>query len=73
MTHELSLWVKKILILLAIIAGLYVLWSISNILLVLMIAGFMTMVVNPLITLGEARKIPSWLTLIGVYIIMFLL
>jgi predicted PurR-regulated permease PerM len=73
MTHELSLWVKKILILLSIIAGLYTLWTISAILLVLIIAGFVTMVMNPLIDIGEKYKVPSWLTLIGVYIVVFLL
>ena len=51
MTHELSLWVKKILILLVIIAGIYTLWTISSIILVLVIAGFVTMVMNPLIEL----------------------
>ncbi|MFZ2256079.1 MAG: AI-2E family transporter [Patescibacteria group bacterium] len=73
MTQELSLWTKKILILLSIAAGLYILWMLSSIILLVMIAGFVTIVMNPLINLGERRNIPSWITLIGVYIIVFLL
>jgi predicted PurR-regulated permease PerM len=73
MTAELQLWIKKILIVLAIAAGLYILWMLSSIITLILVAGFLTIVLNPLIDLGERHKIPSWLTLIGVYIIVFLL
>lgn len=73
MTQELSLWTKKIMILLAIVAGLYILWMLSTILLVVLIAGFLTIVMNPLIDIWLRHHVPSWVTLIGVYIIMFLL
>jgi predicted PurR-regulated permease PerM len=73
MTAELQLWIKKILIVLAIAAGLYVLWLLSSIITLVLIAGFLTIVMNPLIDLGERYRVPSWLTLIGVYIIVFLL
>jgi predicted PurR-regulated permease PerM len=73
MTAELQLWIKKILIVLAIAAGLYVLWMLSSIITLILVAGFLTIVLNPLIDLGERHKIPSWLTLIGVYILIFLI
>jgi predicted PurR-regulated permease PerM len=73
MTQELTFWIKKILILLAFVAGLYVLWMLSSIILLVLIAGFVTIVMNPLINLWEKHKIPSWATLIGVYIVVFLL
>jgi len=64
MTQELSLWIKKILILLAITAGLYILWMLSSIIVILLISAFITIVLNPLIEKGEKYRIPSWVTLI---------
>jgi predicted PurR-regulated permease PerM len=41
--------------------------------LVIVIAGFMTILINPLAERGERHKIPAWLTVIGVYIVIFFL
>lgn len=73
MTQELSLWIKKILILLVISIGIYLLWTLSSIVLILLISAFITTVLNPLIEKWEKRKIPSWLTLICVYILVIIL
>ena len=64
MASELVLWTKKILILLAIAAGLYILWMLSSIITLVLVAGFLTIVMNPLIDLGERYRVPSWLTLV---------
>jgi len=73
MTQELSLWIKKILILLAITAGLYILWMLSSIIVILLISAFITIVLNPLIEKGEKYRIPSWVTLIWVYLLVIVL
>ncbi len=64
MASELVLWTKKILIILVVAAGLYILWMLSSIITLILIAGFLTIVMNPLIDLGERHGAPSWLTLI---------
>lgn len=73
MTHELTLWIKKILILLVIGASLYILWMLSSVVVIILISAFITIVLNPLINIGERHRIPSWLTLIWVYILVIVL
>lgn len=72
MSVELKLWIKKILIVLAFVVILYAAWLIRSTLTVLLIAGFLTIVVNPLISLWERHKIHAGFTLIIVYIVVFL-
>ncbi len=73
MQNELILWSKKILIALLVGAVLYLLYTIRSLILVIVISGFITIVINPLVDRGEARHIPWWMTVIWVYIIIFLL
>lgn len=39
----------------------------------LIIAGFLTILINPLADYGEKHRIPAGVTVIGVYIVIFLL
>lgn len=73
MHTELTLWTRKILILLLIWALIFVLYTLSSLVLVLVIAGFITILVNPLIEKWESHGIPAWISLLGVYIIIFIL
>lgn len=73
MTHELSLWIKKLVILIALGVLLYLLYRIGSIVFVILISGFLTIILNPIISLGEKHKIPAWISLIGVYIIIIIL
>lgn len=73
MSQDLSLWVKKILVLLLILGGLYVLYTTATILLILVISAFVTILLNPLVERGEKHHIPSWITVTLVYIAIFLL
>jgi predicted PurR-regulated permease PerM len=73
MTQDISLWIKKILVLFLITGLLYVLYTISDTLIIVLIAGFITILVNPLVNLGERHHVPSWLTLMWVYIGFFVL
>jgi len=73
MQNELLLWVKKIWILLLISGILYISYLLSDVIINLLIAGFITILVNPLANLWEKYKIPAWLTVLWVYIVILLL
>lgn len=73
MHNELSLWIKKILLLLLLSAWVWILYILSSTILLLVIAGFITILINPLADKWEQHGIPSWVTVIGVYITIFLL
>ncbi len=73
MTHDLSVWVKKVLLLLLILTLLYLLYSITSILVIILIAGFITVIVNPLIDKWERYHIPVWVMITLVYISVFFL
>ncbi len=73
MQNELILWSKKILIALVIGAIIYILYTIKSLILVIVISGFITIVINPLVDRGEQHRIPGWVTVLWVYIIIFLL
>jgi predicted PurR-regulated permease PerM len=72
-SSEISLWIKKILILIAILGWGYILYTLQNLLFILMISGFFTILINPLVDILERYHIPSWLTVIGVYIVVIIL
>ena len=48
MTQELTIWIKKIFIALLIALGLYILYILRSLVLTLVIAGFLTVLINPL-------------------------
>jgi predicted PurR-regulated permease PerM len=73
MQNELALFIKKMLVIFLFIALWYALYSVSSILLIILISGFITMLINPLAEKGEKYHIPAWVTVIWVYIIIFLL
>lgn len=73
MQNELLIWVKKIWILLVVGAILYLSYLLSDVIVNLLIAGFITILVNPLANLWEKHKVPAWLTVLWVYIVILLL
>ena len=73
MNTELRTWIQKILILLAVLVILYVLYTLSSLVLIIVIAGFITILINPLAEKGEHYNIPAWMSVIGVYIVIFFL
>ncbi len=74
MQQDLSLWMKKILILLFILAGIYILYTLSSLVVMLIISGFLTILMSPLVDHGERRyNIHSWITVITIYVVIFLL
>ncbi len=73
MNAEIITWIKKIFILLFIIGILYILYTLSSLVLIIVIAGFITILINPLAEKGERYNIPAWMSVIGVYIVIFFL
>ncbi len=73
MSNELTLWIKKILIIVGILIIGYLLYTIASLLLIVLIAGFITILVTPLVNLMERKWIHASLTIIWVYLIVLLL
>lgn len=49
------------------------LYEIRSIVFLILISGFLTIITHPLISFGERYKVPAWLSIIGVFIVVFLL
>lgn len=73
MNSELSLWIKKICITIIIGIFCFIAYSIRDIFFIIIISGFLTIIINPLISLWERHKISIWITLILLLIIILLL
>ncbi len=73
MNTELWLWTKKIIIAIWIASILYILFILKWLVIILLIAGFITLITNPLVVKGEHYRIPAWLTIIGVYVVIIIL
>jgi predicted PurR-regulated permease PerM len=73
MNTELTTWIKKILILIWITSLLYLLFILKELVIILLISGFITLIINPLVVRWERYRIPAWLTVIGVYIVIIIL
>lgn len=73
MSHEIKLWIKKLIatgLFLLIIYGMYVT---SSIIILLLSAGFISLLIIPLVDKWKKYKIPEWLTIAVVYFIIILL
>lgn len=73
MQTELSIWTKKLLIVVWFLALGYTLYLLQWLVIMLAISGFITILINPLVNRGESERIPAWLTVIAVYIVLLLL
>lgn len=73
MSHELSLWVKKICILIGFIVLAYVLYVTRGIVSIILISSFITMLVTPLVDALEKKRIHAGITLVWVYIAIILI
>jgi predicted PurR-regulated permease PerM len=73
MPTELSLWTKKILIIIVLAVLLYILYTLSSLVLVLLVSGFLTILITPLVEKWRHYHIPEWVSIISVYIMIFLL
>jgi predicted PurR-regulated permease PerM len=73
MSNELTLWTKKIIIVLGLAAILYILYHLSSLVLVLLISGFLTVLITPLVEKWKKYHIPEWITILSVYVIIFFL
>jgi predicted PurR-regulated permease PerM len=73
MSSELLLWIKKILILIAIGILGYLLWMIQSFIVILVIAGFITILITPLIDLLEKKHIHASITILGIYMLVLVI
>ncbi len=73
MSTELTIWIKKILILIAILVMGYLLYMIESLILVLVISSFITILITPLIDLMEKRRVHASFTILGVYLIVIII
>lgn len=71
-TSELTIWWKKIFILLILGAALYIAYILSSIIIMIFLAGCITLVTYPLIEKWEQYKIPAWMSITSVYLVVFL-
>ena len=72
MSSELILWIKKIIVILFIGILLYIWYLLQSIILMIFLSGCITIVIHPVIEKGNKYHIPDWLTIIGIYTILFL-
>ena len=73
MDHSITSWIKKVLITLLIGLWVYLIYEIRSIIFLILISGFITIITHPLISLAERYKIPAWVSIIGIFIVVFLL
>lgn len=73
MSLELYEWTKKILILIGISLLAYITYLARDIFFIILVSGFLTIIINPLVDYGERYNIPSWVTTTVIFIIIFLL
>ncbi len=73
MDKELLQWTKKLTI--AILIGIlcYGLYISREIFFILLVSGFLTIIISPLVDIGERYRIPAWVTVIWVFIAIILL
>ena len=73
MANELILWIKKILILVWILIIGYLLYIIKWLLLIILISGFITVLISPLVNLMEKKRIHASITIIWIYLAVLLI
>lgn len=73
MSKEIELWIKKILILVAMIAIGYVLYMTRSLIAMILVSAFITMLVIPLVDRLEKKHVHPAFTLAGVYAMIILI
>ncbi len=73
MSTELTLWIKKILILAAMLIVAYLLYILEALVLIIVVSWFITILITPLIDLLEKKRIHASFTIIGIYLIVLII
>jgi predicted PurR-regulated permease PerM len=68
-SSSLSLWTKKIGIIIVYALIAYIAYNMGGVIFILMISGFLTLLFAGVVDTWERRRIPAWLTLMIIYII----
>lgn len=73
MERDLLIWTKKVIITLWIGIFCYILYTSREIFFILLVSGFLTIIISPLVDIGERYRIPWWITVISVFVFIILL
>lgn len=73
MSKEIEIWIKKIISLGIIAIICYIIYLTQNIISMLVISGFLTLLITPLVEKWKKHKIPEWITICFVYICIIFL
>ena len=73
MSNEISLWIKKLAVTAIMVAIGYGIYLTSNTIIMLGVAGFLTILITPLVEKWRKFHIPEWITIVVVYIAIILL
>ncbi len=73
MNTEYSLFLKKVFTLLFIAVILWVLYTINSVVVIVLLSGFLGILMNPLVTLMQQKRVPAWLTVTVIYILVLIL
>lgn len=73
MSQELILWSKKLFITLWFVLLCYALYKLGSTIMTFFIAGFLAMLMVPLVKKWKKYRIPEWITVAAIYIVVVLL
>lgn len=73
MSQEITLWIKKLIVTGLLIALCYGMYLTLDIIILLLIAGFLALLITPLVEKWKQYHIPEWLTVVTVYVSFLLL
>lgn len=73
MEKELLMWTKKLIVAILIGVLCYGIYISREIFFIILISGFLTIIISPLVDIGERYRIPAWITVIWVFIALILL
>ena len=73
MEKELLQWTKKLIVTILIGLLCYVIYVSRDIFFIILISGFLTIIISPLVDIGERYRVPAWISVIWVFIALLLL
>lgn len=73
MSKEILLWIKKLIALLIFVVIIYGIYLTSTTIIIMLSAGFLTLLIIPLVDKWKKYHIPEWLTVSFVYIVILFL
>lgn len=73
MSNEISLWIKKLAVTAIMVTIGYGIYLTRSTIIMLVVAGFLTILITPLVEKWRKFHIPEWITIVIVYVTIILL